>query len=254
MLHDAHFHLREDTLIGELRMHRIQGIANAESPDEYADLKQKLHDFQGIRISAGIHPWKADQVTWREMMPIMEEVSFIGEIGLDNVWCKVNMQKQKEIFERSLQYASDMHKPVILHLKGMEQEALSYLKRYENKYLVHWYSCLDYIQDYRELGCYFTVGPSVGKDEAVNQLVKQIPLDHLMVESDGLEALAWCEQRSVDVKEYTTLLRRSIAEIAKIKNGKESQVKQALNDTFQRFVAYGDDVCDDSRAWNRNEF
>lgn len=238
MLHDAHFHLRDNDLFEELIKHRIQGIVNAESPKEYDCLIQYLSRYgnDGIQISAGIHPWKADQITWEEMAPIMEKVNFIGEIGLDNVWCETDMQKQKEVFDRSLHYASCAHKPVILHLKGMEREALSYIRKYENKYLVHWYSCLNYLQEFQKLGCYFTVGPSVGKEEAVNQVAKQIPLDHLMLESDGLDALSWCENRAVSAKEYSMFLNRSITEIARIKRCEEAQVKEALNHTFRQFV------------------
>ncbi len=236
MLHDAHFHLCGDDLRNEWNKHHMQGIVNADCPSEYAYLKQTLRHTKGVRISAGIHPWKANQVSWEEMIPIMEEVSFIGEIGLDNVWCDVDMQQQKEVFERSLDYAASVQMPVILHLKGMEQEALSYIRRYKNTYLVHWYSCLDYIQDYRELGCYFTIGPSVGRDEAVNQVALQIPLDHLMLESDGLDALSWCENRSVSAEEYTVFLNRSITQIARIKHCEETHVKDTLNHTFQQFL------------------
>ena len=63
--------------------------------------------------------------------------------------------------------------------------------------MVHWYSCEDYIKDYMDLDCYFTIGPSLYKDKAVEQVAKTISLQRLLIESDGLDALAWCEGRCV---------------------------------------------------------
>lgn len=174
MMHDAHFHTDEYAFLDFLAQQLIQGIVNASSPQEYLRLSAWLKQLKGIRISAGIHPWDSDRVSWEEMRVILEQVQIIGEIGLDNVWCEVDPLKQYEIFERQLAYASKHHKPVILHLKGMEKEALPLLRKYQNKYFVHWYSCDAYLDEYIALDCYFSIGPSVYKDRAVQQVAKSV--------------------------------------------------------------------------------
>lgn len=236
MLHDAHFHLRNPKLLHPLRENAVKGIVNAQNPQEYERLKKYFADLPAIRISAGIHPWDADSIDWEVMAPVMEETMIIGEIGLDNTWCDTDMNRQREWFERSLHYAQQHRKPVIIHMKGTEQAVLEYIRRYPNTYLIHWYSCGDYIQNYMDLGCYFTVGPSVGKDQAVNQIAQCVPLDHLMIESDGLDALSWCENREVTAEEYTGFLQRSIDEIARRKHMNAAETQQQLNDTFDHFI------------------
>ncbi len=238
MLHDAHFHLQDRTLLKEIHEHNIQGIVNAQNPAEYTYLKQCLHNTKGILISAGIHPWDADNMKWEEMEPIMAKAEFIGEIGLDNVWCDVDQNRQMERFERSLDYATRNHKPVILHTKGMERAVLSCIQRYENHYLVHWYSCMEYMDAFIDLGCYFTIGPSVTYDPAVRQVAKLLPCERLMIESDGLDALSWCEKRTVKPEEYSWFLKRSIQEIAKIKGLSENTVTQILNQSFAQFCSF----------------
>ncbi len=60
-----------------------------------------------------------------------------------------------------------------------------------NHYLIHWYSSLDYQQDYIDLGCYFSIGLDLKKNPAVWQLAKAVPIDHLLIETDGLHAAEW---------------------------------------------------------------
>lgn len=236
MLHDAHFHCQDPAFLKQLRKYGISGIVNIQSPQEYAFIKGQLSAKDAIRMSAGIHPWDVESITWEAMRPIMEEVTIIGEIGLDNVWCQSDIQKQKAVFERSLAYACKHHKPVILHTKGMEKQVLSYIKKYRNTYLVHWYSSMDNLKDYVDYGCYFTIGPSIKSDAAVMQVAKLVPLDHLMIESDGLNALSWCEGRTVTLQEYKGLLQRTIREIAQIKQMEMETVEQQLNHTFEQFI------------------
>ena len=56
-----------------------------------------------------------------------------------------------DVFEKQLQLGCQLKKPVILHIKGMEKEALPLLKKYENCYVSHWYSCMDHLEEYDEV-------------------------------------------------------------------------------------------------------
>ena len=55
------------------------------------------------------------------MLPLLKQASIIGEIGMDSVWCDVDLEIQKEVFEKQLQLAKEWDKPVILHTKGQEK-------------------------------------------------------------------------------------------------------------------------------------
>ncbi len=236
MVHDAHFHTDEYAFLAFLAQHQIQGIVNASSSQEYLRLSAWQKQLEGIQISAGIHPWNSDRISWEEMRPILEQAAIIGEIGLDNVWCDVDVLKQFEIFERQLAYASKHHKPVILHLKGMEKEALPSVRKYQNQYFIHWYSCDAYLDEYIALDCYFSVGPSIYKDRAVQQVAKSVPLNRLLLESDGISALSWCENRQVQTSEYLALMKRSVAYIEALKGHRNMEAH--LNQNLMNFINY----------------
>lgn len=234
-MHDAHLHISDTAFFNEMQKQQIEGIANAASPQEYHFLKELQARYSKLKISAGIHPWQADTMDWKVMLPILQEAGILGEIGLDSVWCKTPMEKQKEVFEKQLQLAQQLHKPVILHVKGMEKEALPYLRKYPNTYLVHWYSCEDYLEDYMMLGCWFTVGPSIGEDPAVTSVAQKVPLHRMLIESDGMDALRWCEQKDIPNEAYSTYLQRSITRIAMLRHMEEASLNTQLMDNYHTF-------------------
>ena len=129
-----------------------------------------------------------------------------------------------------------LHKPILLHLKGMEKEALSLLRKYPNTYLVHWYSCDDYLEDYMALDCWFTIGPSVGDDPAVTKVARKISLQRMLIESDGIDAIRWCEQKEVPLAAYRTYLTRSITRIAALRQIAEASLAAQLMDNYHHFL------------------
>lgn len=235
MLHDAHFHYSKE-LIQQFQQNKIQGIMNVDSIEEYALALSLQEKIPNLTISVGVHPWKIDTISYQSLSHYFDSVHIIGEIGLDNVWCETDLDLQREVFQKQLAYASKHHKPVILHTKGMEKEIVETIKQYPNTYLVHWYSCEEHLQDYIDLNCYFTVGPSIGKDPTVDAVAKNVSLDHLLIETDGLSAIDWAFDRHIEPNDYIKVLNRSIQEIAKIKGIDVNQVEDQLKDNFQRFI------------------
>lgn len=221
---DAHVHVTAE-LLPYLQGGRC--IANADSFAEFRFLK----DCGLPVISAGIHPWKADVTPWTEMEPILRAAPVVGEIGLDSVWCDVDMDVQRRVFHRQLALAAEWEKPVILHTKGMEREVLDTIRHYPNRYLVHWYSCEEYLQEYVDLGCWFTVGPDVGRAVA-----RSVPLERLLMESDGLEAVAWAKGREVVASEYPQIMIRILRETADLRHMTAEALLQQMEANLTAFL------------------
>ena len=210
---DAHIHVTKELLP---YLQGVSCIANADSPEEYAFLKEVR--TSGMRISAGVHPWKADITEWECMEPVLKDADVIGEIGLDCVWCSVDMEIQRSVFQRQLELAHLWHKPVILHTKGMERDVLEMIRTIPNRYLIHWYSCKDWLSEYIALGCWFTVGPDVQWNPVVERLAKIIPEDKLLIESDGLDGLSWGQGRTLHPCDYPDAMRKYLEYIAELRN------------------------------------
>ena len=212
--HDAHMHLPISR--------KIACVVNASSVEEYQFLKE--HKHSNMYISCGVHPWKADKTDYEVLLPYMKEADFLGEIGLDEPWCDVPFEVQKEVLIKQLQ---DVNKTTYLHTKGYEKEILQIITLFPRKYVVHWYSSEDYIEEYMKLDCFFTIGPIVNET-----LVKKVPLNRLLIETDGIEAIEWAYERTVLDTEYIDVLENIVKQVAELKKVSIDEVKLNLSHNF----------------------
>lgn len=230
---DGHIHVTEE-LLPVLQKNCVYCIANSDNLQEYEMLKAAK--MPEMIISAGIHPWKADVTKWEEMLPALEEAKVIGEIGLDNVWCNVDMEIQCSIFLRQLELAAQRKKPVVLHTKGMEKEVLEIIRRFPNRYLVHWYSCENYLEEYIQMGCWFTVGPAVLQDKAVEAVAWKASIHRLLIESDGIEGISWGQNREIKTIEYLEAMKEHLYAVAKIRNCEAEKLAEQMKQNLVEFI------------------
>ena len=211
-LSDAHAHITSKEDLKERRHYSIPTLFSAGTPKEAEEVfqlvkkgsptvrhpapksfpKENSAEPYGIFLpTCGLHPWHAAAYSLEEMLPYLTAAPIIGEIGMDSVWCDIPLALQEEVFRAQLRLACEQNKPVILHTKGQERQIASILKEYPNHYLVHWYSSEEAPDDYLALDCYFSIGPDVWWNPAVQQTAVLIPQNRLLIETDGLEAVRW---------------------------------------------------------------
>lgn len=228
---DAHTHIGNECEMNERRQKCILSLVCASTPSEADVLLKKAIPY--ILPTAGLHPWKAASYSVDDMLPYLHACSVIGEIGMDNVWCSVDLKLQEKVFRRQLSIAQKMKKPVILHTKGEEDRISSIISEYPNIYLVHWYSCEKYLESYIELGCYFSVGPDVLWNPSVRALAERVPLSRILIETDGMDAVRWAYDAGCDQanEQYENL--------ASLKNSleKPESVENALINTLLETAA-----------------
>ena len=211
-LSDAHAHITSKEDLKYRRHYSIPTLFSAGTPKEAEEVFQLVKkgsptvrhpapksfpeensaEPYGIFLpTCGLHPWHAAAYSLEEMLPYLTAAPIIGEIGMDRVWCDIPLALQEEVFRAQLRLACEQNKPVILHTKGQERQIASILKEYPNHYLVHWYSSEEAPDDYLALDCYFSIGPDVWWNPAVQQTAVRIPQNRLLIETDGLEAVRW---------------------------------------------------------------
>ncbi len=168
----------------------------------------------------GIHPWETlDETTGTSRalvpdVPVVPDVSFlaalrskllanpnagVGEIGLDRLKVRDIPPLMREVFESQLALALELRRPVVLHGAKCWGQVVAAVKRMiggglamggkRQAFLFHGFSRSDgLIPEIVELNGFISVGPAVLNDHAVNyrELVKKIPLDRLLVETDAV--------------------------------------------------------------------
>ena len=194
MVTDAHAHVKTKAEALERIKDRIPTMVCGTDPEDARWVMELCHMPEAEEILFpvfGLHPWYADQWKVEDMMPYLEKCRVIGEIGMDSLWCNVPLKRQKEVLEKQLQIAAEWKKPVVLHTKDQEREILELIRKYPNTYLVHWYSADHDLDGYLDLDCYFSIGPDVIWNPAVQQVARRVPENRILLETDGMDAVKW---------------------------------------------------------------
>ena len=161
----------------------------------------------------GVHPWETLGEFEVESLKLKvgEELRLallanpgagVGEIGLDRLKVRDIPPLMREVFESQLALALELRRPVVLHGAKCWGQVVTTVCRHLShsptpplphsptpSYLFHGFSRSDgLIPEIVELNGFISVGPAVLNDHAVNyrELVKKIPLDRLLVETDAV--------------------------------------------------------------------
>ena len=199
---DAHTHLdfyneNIDKAIEEINKNKILTLANSMDVESYKINKSYLEKSEYIKVLFGIHPWSAANYKddLKLLIPYIDESELIGEIGLDYLWVedKSTFKRQREVFYFILDESIKRNKFVTLHTKDAEEEIYEALKsRNYNRAIIHWYSGnIKTLEKFIDLGCYFTISGDIGYSNLTEKILEKIPLNKLLLETDGPTALEW---------------------------------------------------------------
>ena len=115
----------------------------------------------------------------------------VGEIGLDRLQNRVIDPAQRAVFAAQLEVAAEFHRPVVLHGAKCWGEVVAACRPYTGRipaFLFHGFSRSGgLLPDIVALNGFVGVGAALLNDHAVNYraLVKEIPLERLLVETDA---------------------------------------------------------------------
>lgn len=237
-LSDAHAHIGTKAEWEERVKYPIPTCISAGNPQEAKALESLLRTASEGEIfipTYGLHPWYADLQTLESMLPFLSRGRMVGEIGMDSEWCKVPLSIQKEVFERQLEFAVKNKKPVVLHTKGQEKEIAQIIGDYPNTYLVHWYSAENYLEDYILKDCYFSIGPDVCWNSAVQKVAELVPCNRILIETDGLGAVQWAYEQGALPTEPVSVaksLYNTLACVAKLRRADTKELSMMVKRNF----------------------
>lgn len=204
MFVDAHNHLdffkdkeRLEKALDIIKGDNIVTLGCSMDIQSYNFTKKLSKDNRNIIPCFGIHPWEAHN-NYKNLDlfdEYIKECKIIGEIGLDYFWIKEKEKypHMKSVFEYFLKKARNYNKITNIHTKGAEEEILNYIKKYGLKTpIIHWYSGdLETLKKLIDYGCYFTVSVDIGYSKLTQEIVKLLPSNRILTETDGPTSLEW---------------------------------------------------------------
>lgn len=246
-IYDFHTHISELSTIEKYYENNIVPVINCQNQEEYSRISKFFIEMNNnisfksekFYFSIGIHPndsLKYENKVEKIYESILSESPIIGEIGMDGCWCDIPFDIQEEVFIKSLKLAQKHSKAVILHTKFMEEKIYNIINEYDLDFIVHWYSCDKYIDEFIDKGCYFTIGPAVLVDENVRLLVKKAPIDKLLLETDGLDALEWLFNKKYKADDLRDVLETVCEEISLLKSMDLESTYRALQKNSEKLL------------------
>ena len=243
MFIDAHTHLdffesNIDKAIKEINDLEILTVANSMNVESYLKNKEYAKKSEYIISTFGLHPWEAKNFDGdlEDLLPFIEESELIGEIGLDFFWeeNKTTYEKQREVYYFMLKEATKRNKVVSIHTKGAEEEIYLSLKNLNyHKAIIHWYSgSLDTLKRFIDLGCYFTISVDLGYADKALEVLNEIPLDKLLIETDGPTAKEWVNGEYA----YPSAIIDVYKKVSEIKNIELNKLKKIVEENLKRII------------------
>ncbi len=203
-----------------------------------------------VKVSLGLHPIDAlglsegetgipkpeGKVNLEKEFKFIEDnkdqIIAVGEIGLDYYWDKEHHEEQQEVFRKVLRLAVKLNKPVIIHTWAGEEDCLDILEEEVKDKVPVVLHCFggrkSLVTRAKELGYYFSVPPSTVRTSNFNTLIKKVPIEQLLTETDA----PWQSLIKGEINEPMYVLEtvRKIAEI------KEISVEEAADKIWQNYV------------------
>lgn len=147
--------------------------------------------------TAGVHPHHAidyDDATDAMLRELLRDprVRAVGETGLDYNRNYSPREVQLQVFERQLQIAADLHKPLFLHQRDAHDDFIALLRRYRDRVpaaVVHCFTDSgEALRDYLALDCHIGITGWICDERRgthLRELVRDIPPNRLMLETDA---------------------------------------------------------------------
>ena len=148
-----------------------------------------------IFLMTGVHPThvKADYLV--ELAHIKEQLNSrefvaIGEIGIDLYWDRSTLKLQQEMFKLQIQLAKQYRLPVVIHCRDAFDEVFQILEEEKGSELFGIFHCFTGNLEQAQKAISFNMKLGIGgvvtfKNGKINQFLKQISLDHIVLETDA---------------------------------------------------------------------
>jgi TatD DNase family protein len=199
---DSHCHLTDprlfEQLAGVLQRAAEAGVSRlltiGTGSEEWAANIDLACRAAQVRCAVGLHPnhvSDAELERLADLPALLREpvVLAAGEMGLDYFYDRVPKAKQRLAFERQLAMAREVGKPVIIHSREATDDCLAILRTFPTIAAVfHCFTGLiDEARRILDAGYYlgFTGPITFKKNDALREVVRLVPTDRLLVETDS---------------------------------------------------------------------
>jgi len=207
--------------------------------------------YDGMFCTVGVHPHEAGKqqggyVDELGELGAKEKVVAIGEVGLDYYYDFSPRDKQKHVFEEQLGLAKELGLPVVVHCRDAFDDCLGILNEWNCRGMSVVFHCFSgdkqLAKAVLDMGCFlsFTGTITFKKAETARQVVRYVPLERVMLETD-CPYLSPEPRRKIRPNE-PALLVHIADKLAEIKELSVEEIAQATGQNSRLFFGMSEEV------------
>ena len=178
--------------------HGVQKLFVPSIDSSYTDKMYELKKSypENVHLMMGLHPCYVKPETYLDELAFVErelekhEFVAIGEIGVDMYWDKSTLGIQQEAFQRQIQLAKKYKLPINIHCRDAFDEVFEVLEKEKGEELFGIFHCFSGNLEQAQKAISYNLKLGIGgvvtfKNGKVDQFLKQIPLEHIVLETDS---------------------------------------------------------------------
>ncbi|MBU4341387.1 MAG: TatD family hydrolase [Candidatus Altiarchaeota archaeon] len=236
MLIDVHTHLDfpqfdsdRKEIVGKASEDGILIINSGIGPEGIEKTINLIEKHEGILATLGLSPQEFDSgvidETIRLIRKYKDRIVGIGEVGLDYYWIKEPEKRGRGMdnFRRFISLAKELSLPLVVHSRDAENEMVEELKAQGIKALLHCFGgSAELGKKAISFGCLVSIPTSVAYSKRKQELVGEIPLEAMVLESDAPYLAPTPRERNTPLN--IRIAAKKIAEIKGIEYDKVAEI------------------------------
>lgn len=198
-----------------------------------------------VYLMNGLHPCSVKENWQEEIAKVNALVSAhpkdfyaIGEIGIDLYWDKTFLEAQKEAFALQIRLAKEYHLPIVIHCREAFEETFEVLEKEKSDDLFGIFHCFTGNKEQALRAISFGLKLGIGgvvtfKNGKIDTFLKEIPLEHLVLETDAPYLAPVPFRGKRNESSYLIYIVKKLAEIYNISENKI--IKRTTNNALEIF-------------------
>ena len=235
MLTDTHTHLyseafkddREEIINRALK----RGVQRFFIPAIDSSYTEAMYDLEkeypsSVFLMMGLHPTSVKENYEDELRHVEEQFKkrnffAVGEIGIDLYWDKETLPIQQRAFRRQIQLAKKYRLPIVIHCRDAFDEIFEVLETENDKDLFGIFHCFTGDLDQAKKAISYNMKLGIGgvvtfKNGKIDAFLNQIPLEHIVLETDSPYLAPAPFRGKRNESSYLTLISKKLSEIYQV--------------------------------------
>lgn len=243
ILIDTHTHLFVDAFDEDrsemLERAREEGVSHFLLPnidlESIPRLKKLVASESDCYGMMGLHPCSVKANYKEALQVIREELETgnylaVGEIGIDLYWDKTFLEEQKDALRMQCEWAKELKLPIVIHARDSFDEIFEVIDEVNDNSLTGVFHCFTgNEQQAQKILSYGGFKMGLGgvltfKKSGLDQVVKQFPLEHFVLETDSPYLAPTPHRGKRNESAYVSLVAQKLADAFEVSLAEVAEV------------------------------